>query len=326
VPFVPKVVRLYEGGEENPDDWSMASTLRWTGTFRGDIGVVLIPASESERFDTDLASVPRALTWLVPRYGRYTKAAILHDYLCQHLGEATVEVFPSRRSVAKSGVAAKGSRIEVVDDRSDADEVFRLAMTELRVPWGVRWLMWTAVSWATLVTSLRTGRSSTPAVLRWIGRAIVLVGAASAIYLFVRAGGVGFMVGDPDWRWFRIIVLVLLLPAVAAAGGAVAILPGGYVAQGSWHRWLVYIAALLVTLVALPVLAVAALVALAARVYRLILEDIPWVLKDAFRGFPVMCARLRRMKAWLLARLSGKPALPAPTTARSLRIEAVRES
>ena len=34
------------------------------------------------RFLTDFASVPRVVTWLIPRYGRYTKAAIVHDYLC----------------------------------------------------------------------------------------------------------------------------------------------------------------------------------------------------------------------------------------------------
>ena len=31
--------------------------------------------------DTDFASVPRIFVWLLPRYGRYTKAAILHDHL-----------------------------------------------------------------------------------------------------------------------------------------------------------------------------------------------------------------------------------------------------
>jgi Protein of unknown function (DUF1353) len=31
--------------------------------------------------ETDFASVPRVFVWFLPRYGRYTKAAILHDYL-----------------------------------------------------------------------------------------------------------------------------------------------------------------------------------------------------------------------------------------------------
>ena len=34
---------------------------------------------------TDFASVPRLFVWLLPRYGRYTKAAILHDHLWRDL-------------------------------------------------------------------------------------------------------------------------------------------------------------------------------------------------------------------------------------------------
>jgi hypothetical protein len=33
-------------------------------------------------FRTDFASVPRVAVWLIPRFGRYTPAAILHDWLC----------------------------------------------------------------------------------------------------------------------------------------------------------------------------------------------------------------------------------------------------
>jgi hypothetical protein len=38
-----------------------------------------IPAGE----ETDFASVPSPFVWFIPRYGRYTKAAILHDGLCR---------------------------------------------------------------------------------------------------------------------------------------------------------------------------------------------------------------------------------------------------
>src|SRR2546423_12859184 len=38
-----------------------------------------VPAGEK----TDFASVPRPFVWFIPAYGRYTKAAILHDYLCE---------------------------------------------------------------------------------------------------------------------------------------------------------------------------------------------------------------------------------------------------
>jgi hypothetical protein len=70
---------------------------------------------------TDFASVPRAFVWFIPRYGRYTKAAILHDYLCS--------------------VAVPAGRI----GRIDADGIFRQAMRELGVPFLRRWIMWAAV-------------------------------------------------------------------------------------------------------------------------------------------------------------------------------------
>jgi hypothetical protein len=75
---------------------------------------------------TDFASVPRAFVWFLPRYGRYTKAAILHDYLW--------------------GVAVPVGRLT----RLDADGIFRTAMRELGVPFLRRWIMWAAVRWGAL--------------------------------------------------------------------------------------------------------------------------------------------------------------------------------
>ena len=92
-------------------------------TYRGGEGDVF------EVYDgmrTDFASVPRVFVWLLPRYGRWTKAAILHDLLWREH-------------------AAQGRM-----DWIDADGVFRRAMRELGVPFLRRWLMWTAVRWAAL--------------------------------------------------------------------------------------------------------------------------------------------------------------------------------
>lgn len=75
---------------------------------------------------TDFASVPRVFVWFLPRYGRYTKAAILHDYLWRER-------------------AAKGTLRWV-----DADAIFRRAMRELHVPFLRRWILWAAVRWAAL--------------------------------------------------------------------------------------------------------------------------------------------------------------------------------
>jgi hypothetical protein len=76
--------------------------------------------------ETDFASVPRVFVWFLPRYGRYTKAAILHDYLWRN--------------------EAAGGQISWID----ADAVFRRAMRELEVPFLRRWMMWAAVRWAAL--------------------------------------------------------------------------------------------------------------------------------------------------------------------------------
>jgi hypothetical protein len=70
---------------------------------------------------TDFASVPRMFVWLLPRYGRYTKAAILHDYLW-------------RIKVPAGDLSLK-----------DADGIFREAMRQLGVPFLRRWMMWAAV-------------------------------------------------------------------------------------------------------------------------------------------------------------------------------------
>ena len=75
-------------------------------------------------FLTDFASVPRAFVWLLPRYGLYTPAAILHDYLCW-------------------------SRVV---SRRDADGLFRRSMRELGVTLPRRWAMWGAVRTASFMS------------------------------------------------------------------------------------------------------------------------------------------------------------------------------
>lgn len=107
-------------------DWEVAKAL----TYRGIDEEFVVPAG----METDFASVPRAFVWFLPRYGRYTKAAILHDYLWRF---------------------RVGSQTEPVS-RRDADGLFRRVMRELDVPFLRRWIMWAAVRWAALTK--RDGR------------------------------------------------------------------------------------------------------------------------------------------------------------------------
>jgi hypothetical protein len=82
-----------------------------------------VPNEDAADDETDLASVPSILLWLVPRYGHHTLPAVLHDQLVDH---------------------------ELVDDRERADRIFRDAMGEQGVRTVRRWLMWAAGSIATI--------------------------------------------------------------------------------------------------------------------------------------------------------------------------------
>jgi hypothetical protein len=118
VPFSGDVV-VRELAAADGSRWQLVEPLSYVG--RADRFVV------AAGFTTDFASVPQALTWLVPRYGRYTKAAILHDHLWQLCREG------------RFGWA-------------DADGILRRTMRELDVPFLRRWLMWGAVRLAGVLT------------------------------------------------------------------------------------------------------------------------------------------------------------------------------
>jgi len=72
-------------------------------------------------YRTDFASVPRATSWLYPRTGAYSAAAIVHDWLI-------TDMLPT-------GYVAS----------NHVDFVFRNAMKELGVPFARRWVMWAGV-------------------------------------------------------------------------------------------------------------------------------------------------------------------------------------
>lgn len=305
MPFVPDSLALVAGGPEKPYEWSMTTELSWTGTFRGNIGRLLVPASTSRPFKTDLASVPRVMTWLFPRYGQYTKAAVLHDYLCQTVGRETIAVYPTQSDDGAEddgadddsgggGESVAPQLIEVAD-RSDADEIFRLVMTELDVPWARRWLMWSAVSWATLVTSLWPGRSS-KGTLRKIGRVVVAAGGLAVVALVALLWETGVL---------RAVLLVL----AGSTGLAAVVMVAGYIALGRWDRWLVYLAAFGMTVASLPLLVTGGVIGILLVLYLLF--------EDAFSGFRATRARLGRLWA-------RPPAVAA--TPRDERIEAVRGS
>src|SRR5947209_20335964 len=111
MPFTGDVV-VRELSDADGSRWCLLEPLSYYGRRE----TFVVPVG----FTTDFASVPQALTWLVPRYGRYTKAAILHDHLW------------------REGAAGRFRW-------ADADGILRRAMRELDVPFLRRWPMWGAV-------------------------------------------------------------------------------------------------------------------------------------------------------------------------------------
>jgi len=148
VPFESDVV-VREVGD---DTWELVEPLR----YRGNIDHFEVPTG----FRTDFASVQRAFQWLLPKYGRYTKAAILHDFLCEQ---------------------SKAGRF----DRDDADGIFRRTMRELGVSFLRRWIMWAAVSLATRWLNLRNGQIDR--VFSWRTAQLSLVAIPSVIFFVVPA-------------------------------------------------------------------------------------------------------------------------------------------
>lgn len=108
--------------------------------YEGKCGTFTVPAG----FVTDFASVPAQVSWLIPSYGKYTLAAIVHDYLCVQLNDR-------HRGLRESS----GDDIFVPASARDTDGIFRRIMRELEVPFLRRWVMWTGVRWGALANPAR---------------------------------------------------------------------------------------------------------------------------------------------------------------------------
>jgi hypothetical protein len=125
------------------DRWELTRAL----IYQGQRDTFVIPAG----YVTDYATVPRVVSWLIPRYGRYTRAAILHDYLItDRLGTSDVDRLAPWPVITPT----------------DVDGLFRRVLRELGVSAPRRWLMWAGVRYGALFGGRRTGWLRTaPAVL-----------------------------------------------------------------------------------------------------------------------------------------------------------------
>lgn len=102
----------------NDDTWRVETEFTF---FSDKYEPVTVPVG----YQTDLASVPRYLWSIFPPFGRYSQAAVTHDFIYQ-----------MRKDLTYQGTERS---------RKECDEIFLEAMKTLKVPWWKRQLMYRAV-------------------------------------------------------------------------------------------------------------------------------------------------------------------------------------
>lgn len=93
--------------------------------------------SVPEGYVTDFATIPRIFWSIIPPWGKYGKAAVIHDFLCTD-GYYFREI--------------DGKRLQVAVTREEADNIFLEAMTVLNVDEVTRSAMYAAVRAYAVIT------------------------------------------------------------------------------------------------------------------------------------------------------------------------------
>lgn len=110
----------------NDSKWSVLESFVYYIGEKGSRDFVEVPPG----FVTDFASIPRILWTILPPWGKYGKAAVVHDYLY---------TAHSRKQVTET------DKIDVPVTRSEADRIFLEAMEVLGVNKFTRYSMYYAV-------------------------------------------------------------------------------------------------------------------------------------------------------------------------------------
>src|SRR5690606_17816619 len=166
--------------------------LRRIGYRDSELGPIVVPAKLD--WTTDLTSVPAFLTWLVPKTGAHLPAAILHDGLVLSPGEAASYYAPGRTVT-----------------RDQADRVFRDAMIATGTPIVRAWLVWAAVTAATMFHGRQVDWG--PA-RRWYYLAVLCLSAAAVAVL-----GVWSTLDLAGVETLRIGAVTATVPGVPWIGG-----------------------------------------------------------------------------------------------------------
>lgn len=211
------LVRVTETGQEQ---FAMQRRIAYRDRHLGEL---LVPR-ETGSFRTDLTSVPTLFTWLVPKTGHHLPAALVHDGLVHGVDDVTY-------------TSTEGHVVL----RAEADRVLRDAMADTGTGLVRRWLVWSAVATATMLSGRGTGWSR-GVRLRYRATAalsvlvIAVLGLCATVDLFdLHATGIPDLpwMGDRTW-WVELVgglsgaVVVPLVLALAwgpfrVAGGVVGV-------------------------------------------------------------------------------------------------------
>ena len=153
-------------------------------------GEILVPG-DCSTFLSDLTSVPALFTWLVPKSGDHLPAALIHDGLVREPGQPPEHI------------GAAISRVE-------ADRVFRDAMADSGTGVIRRWIVWAAVTLATIwarqgTAASERGRSYLQWVMAGTLASIAWLGYQATADLANRSGRwpctyeLFWIVGDSGW-------------------------------------------------------------------------------------------------------------------------------
>ena len=152
------------------------------------------------KFDSDLASIPWLVAWLVPPFGPHFPAIMLHDGLVVPKGEPPTHDGPP--------VA-----------RIEADRIMRDAMGQSGTPLVRRWVAWTGAVVATVAVDMKTHQWWWRLLLVVTFGAIMGLGAIATLDLFDAIEWLPWM-GDQVW-WaellsgFAAAVVIPLIVSVA---------------------------------------------------------------------------------------------------------------
>jgi hypothetical protein len=205
---------------DGAEEWAMLRRLGYSVRhLNGSDDVELIvpakaiqnPAPPAKRFTTDLTSVPQLFTWLVPKSGTHLPAALLHD-----------------------GLVSDGQKEHDGPDltRVQADRVFREAMADLGTPVLRRWIIWTAVTLA----SVRSLPSKLLQLVMYAGLlAVGVLGYLATLDLFDQIDVLPWM-GNRPWNRELLygLAAALVIPLVTSLPWALARLyRAGWIASWS---------------------------------------------------------------------------------------------